>query len=190
MGEESILLDKPEMKIMGIETSRSSTPQVIRDALKDCIRIIMNGTESELIDYVSKFKDEFCKLPVQEAASPRSCKKLSKYRDSASIYKKSTPQSVKAALIFNHMIKEKGISKKYQPIMEGEKIKFIPLKIPNPIRQTVIGFATVIPPELGLDKYIDYDAQFEVNFVNPLKKILDCIGWHMEKVSTLEDLFA
>lgn len=190
MGEENVLLDKPDLKIMGIETSRSSTPQVIRDSLKECIRIIMNGTEEELIDYVAAFRERFKSLPVQEAASPRSCKKLSKYRDSAAIYRKSTPQSVKAALIFNHMIKEKGVGKKYPLIMEGDKIKFIPLKTPNPIRQTVIGFATVIPPELGLDKYIDYDAQFEVNFVNPLKKILDCIGWHMEKVSTLEDLFA
>ena len=190
MGEENILLDKPEMKIMGIETSRSSTPQVIRDALKACIHIIMNDSEAELIEYVADFREKFNRLPVQDIASPRSVKKLSKYKDSSSIYRKSTPIHVKGSLIFNHWLKEKGIAKKYEAITEGDKIKFIPLKVPNIIRQAVIAFPNTIPPEFGLDKYIDYDAQFEINFQNPLKKILDCIKWKMEKTSSLEDLFA
>jgi DNA polymerase elongation subunit (family B) len=190
MGEENILLDKPEMKIMGIETSRSSTPQVIRDALKACIHIIMNDSEAELIEYVADFREKFNQLPVQDIASPRSVKKLSKYKDSSSIYRKSTPIHVKGSLIFNHWLKEKGVAKKYEAITEGDKIKFIPLKVPNIIRQAVIAFPNTIPPEFGLDKYIDYDAQFEINFQNPLKKILDCIKWKMEKTSSLEDLFA
>ena len=93
-------------------------------------------------------------------------------------------------LVFNHLLKEKGLAKKYQPTIEGDKIKFIPLKVPNPIRQTVIAFPNTIPTEFCLDKYIDYDAQFETNFVNPLLKIINCIGWKMEKTSSLEDLFA
>jgi DNA polymerase elongation subunit (family B) len=190
MGEENVLLSEPDMKIMGIETSRSSTPQVIRDSLKKCIHIIMNGTEEELINYVADFRDKFRNLPVQDAASPRSVKKMSKYKDTTFIYRKSTPIHVKGSLIFNHLLKDKGLAKKYQPIIEGDKIKFIPLKVPNPIHQAVIAFPNTIPSEFALGKYIDYDAQFETNFVNPLLKIINCIGWKMEKTSSLEDLFA
>jgi DNA polymerase elongation subunit (family B) len=190
MGEENVLLGTPDLKIMGIETSRSSTPQIVRDALKESIRIIMNGTEEQLIAFVADFHDRFRKSPIHEIAFPRSCKKMSEYRDSSSIYRKSTPIAVKGSLVYNHWLKEKGLSKKYPLISEGEKIKFVYLKIPNTIREHVISFSSAFPSELGLDKYIDYDTQFEKSFQEPLRTIINCIGWKMEKTSSLEDLFA
>lgn len=190
MGEENVLLDSPDLKIMGIETSRSSTPQIVRDALKESIRIIMNGTEEQLIDFVADFHERFRKAPISEIAFPRSCKKMSEYRDSSSIYRKSTPIAVKGSLVYNHWIREKGLTKKYPLISEGEKIKFVYLKIPNIVREHVISFVGELPKELGLDKYIDHDTQFEKSFEEPLRTIINCIGWKMEKTSSLEDLFA
>ena len=190
MGEENVLLDTPDMKIMGIETSRSSTPYIVREALKEAIRIIMNGTEEQLITFVSDFHDRFRKSPISEISFPRSCKKMSQYRDSSSIYRKSTPIAVKGSLVYNHWIREKKLTKKYPIIGEGEKIKFVYLKMPNPIREHVISFAGELPKELGLDKYIDYDTQFGKSFQEPLRTIINCIGWKMEKTSSLEDLFA
>ena len=87
------------------------------------------------------------------------------------------------------MIKEKGLDKKYAFIQNGEKIKFCYLKLPNPIRENVISFIQEFPKELALDKYIDYDLQFNKAFLDPMKVILDAIGWNVKKTVNLELFF-
>jgi DNA polymerase elongation subunit (family B) len=91
---------------------------------------------------------------------------------------------------FNHYVKEKKLTNKYSLIGNGEKIKFLYLKKPNIIQENVISFIQDFPKELGLDKYIDYELQFEKSFIDPLKSILDAIGWSVEKSITLEDFFS
>ena len=63
------------------------------------------------------------------------------------------------------------------------------MKKPNIIRENVISFIQDFPRELNLDKYVDYDLQFEKSFVEPLKAILDAIGWNVEKTVNLELFF-
>ena len=77
------------------------------------------------------------------------------------------------------------IRDRYQLIQEGEKIKFIYLKTPNPIKENVIGFFQEIPKELNLDQYVDYKIQFEKSFLEPLRKVLDAIGWQTERKTSL-----
>jgi DNA polymerase elongation subunit (family B) len=88
------------------------------------------------------------------------------------------------------LIKRNKLQKKYELIKEGEKIKFIYLKEPNMIQSNIIAFPNVIPTELDLHKYIDFDMQYEKSFVEPLKIVLDSIGWKTEHVSSLADFFA
>ena len=49
-------------------------------------------------------------------------------------------------------------------IQDGEKLKFTYLKQPNPMKDSVISFPTRIPKEFELQKYIDYDLQFQKRF--------------------------
>ena len=58
------------------------------------------------------------------------------------------------------------------------------MKEPNIIHEDVISFIQDFPVELGLDKYIDHDLQFEKSFVKPVKAILDAVGWNVEKPQT------
>ena len=74
-------------------------------------------------------------------------------------------------------------------IGNGEKVKFLYLYKPNIIQENVLSFIQDFPYELGLDKYVDYDLQFEKSFVEPLKTILDSIGWNVEKTVNLELFF-
>ena len=92
--------------------------------------------------------------------------------------------------MFNHYIKEKKLTNKYSLINNGEKIKFCYLKKPNPLRENVISFISDFPVELGIDKYVDYDLQFQKAFLEPVKVILDAIGWNVEKTVNLESFFA
>lgn len=189
MGEENVYLKEPELKIMGIETARSSTPEVVRDALKNVISTIMSKDESAVHEFVAGFKNVFKSLKPEKIAFPRGCNGLREYYDPTSIYKKGTPIATKGALIYNAFLKREKLGGKYQEIREGDKIKFIYLKTPNMLGEKVIAFTGRIPDEFGLDGYIDYDLQFEKTFIEPLRTILGVIGWHEEKVDTLEGLF-
>jgi hypothetical protein len=150
---------------------------------------MMNGTEEEVIDFIDQCREDFKKLPPEEIAFPRTASDVRKYYSSSSIYAHKTPIHIRGALLFNHYIKEKKLTNKYSLIANGEKVKFIFLKKPNIIQENVISFIQDFPKELGLDKYIDYDLQFEKSFVDPLKSILDAIGWNVEKTVNLELFF-
>jgi hypothetical protein len=128
-------------------------------------------------------------LPFEEVAFPRGMNGMDKYIDRNTIYMKGTPIHVKGALLYNDLLVKKNLSKKYQMIGNGDKIKFAYLKLPNPIRDSVISVPDNLPTELGLDRYIDYDMQFEKCFLEPIKSILDVIGWSAEEVSTIEGFF-
>lgn len=189
MGEENVYLKEPELKIMGIETARSSTPEIVRNALKNVISVIMNGDESAVHNFVAKFKNDFRGLPADKVAFPRGCNGISEYYDPINIYKKGTPIATKGALVYNHHIRKNKLGGKYQEIREGDKLKFIYLNTPNPIGEKVIAFGGKIPDEFGLSTFIDYDLQFEKTFLEPLRTILGVLGWSDEKVDTLESLF-
>ena len=190
MGEDNVILEEPDIKIMGIETARSSTPLVVREALKKAIYIILNEDEKTLIKFIDSFRKDFYEASPEDIAFPRSCNSLKEYSDAASIYRKSTPIAVKGALLYNHYLEEKDLSKKYNLIKDGEKVKFIYLKLPNPINEHVISFPGVFPKELDLHTYVDYKVQFEKSFIEPLSSILNVIGWSHEERSSLESLFA
>ena len=186
---EGVRYEQPKLKMMGIEAVKSSTPAPCRKMIKDALQLMMNGTEDDVIDFIDKCRNDFKKLPPEEIAFPRTASDVKKYQSSADIYQKGTPIHIRGALLFNHYIKEKNLSSKYSLINNGEKIKFLYLKKPNIIRENVISFIQDFPRELGIDKYIDYELQFEKSFLDPLKSILDAIGWKVEKTTTLDSFF-
>ena len=186
---EGVRYADPKLKIMGIEAIKSSTPAPCRKMIKDALKLMMTGTEDDVIDFIESCRSNFKKLSPEEISFPRSVSDVVKYKSSASIYAKGTPIHVRGALLFNHYIKKNKLTNKYSLIQNGEKIKFCYLKKPNSIYENVISFIQDFPKELNLDKYVDYDLQFEKSFVDPLKTILDCIGWSIEKKTTLDVFF-
>ena len=186
---EGVQYTEPKLKMMGIEAVKSSTPAPCRQMIKDGLKLMMNGTEEDVIDFIDECRKKFKTLPPEEIAFPRSVSDVVKYKSNSDIYIKGTPIHCRGALLFNHYIKEKKLTNKYSLIGNGEKIKFLYLKKPNIIQENIISFIQDFPKELGLDKYIDYDLQFEKSFVEPLKSILDAIGWNVEKTVNLELFF-
>ena len=186
---EGVRYDEPKLKMMGIEAVKSSTHAPSRTMIKDGLKLMMNGTEEDVIKFIDDCRAKFKTLPPEEIAFPRTVSNVKKYYNYTDIYVKGTPIHCRGALLFNHYIKKNKLDRKYSLIGNGEKIKFIYLKKPNIIRENVISFIQDFPKELGLDKYIDYDLQFEKSFVEPLKAILDAIGWNVEKTVNLELFF-
>jgi len=186
---EGVQYNEPQMKVMGLEMIKSSTPSAIRDKMKESIKIMMNGSEQDIQSFIAQFRKDFNNLPPEEISFPRGLNGLTTYSDAMTLYKKGTPIHVKGAILYNHNLKQLGLTKKYPLIQEGEKIKFTYLKLPNPFKDTVISYPSRLPTEFGLDKYVDYDLQFNKAFLEPIKVILDCMKWSVEKTNSLEDFF-
>jgi DNA polymerase elongation subunit (family B) len=189
LDEEGVRLTEPKLKIMGIEAVKSSTPQVCRGKIKEAIKIIMSKEQSDLHNFISEFKKEFFQMSAEQISFPRSCNNLRKYRHASDVFIKGTPIHVKGALIYNHQLQQFKLQNKYPYIQEGDKIKFLKLIEANPFKFDVISYITKLPTEFKLQEYIDYETQFEKTFLDPMRFILQAIGWEHEQKASLEAFF-
>lgn len=187
---EGVRYKEPKLKMMGIEAVKSSTPATCRDAIKDAIKIMMSGSENDLITYIDTFRKTFENLPPEDIAFPRSVNGLRKFKASTTVYTKGTPLHVRGTLLYNFHISKNRLEYKYPLVQEGEKIKYLYLRRPNKINENVISFLNTFPKELGLEGQIDRDAQFKKSFLDPLQIITSVIGWETERKTTLDFLFA
>lgn len=186
---EGVRYAEPKLKIMGIEAIKSSTPAPCREALKELFKVIISGSESNTQNAIQTFREYFKTLPPHDIAFPRGVSRVRDYSNKQTIYKKGTPIHVRGSLLFNKLVKEHGLSRKYPEITNGDKVKFIYMKKPNPIQENVIAFSQYLPEEFKLEKYIDFDTQFEKTFLDPIEPILNAVGWSAEERATLEDFF-
>jgi DNA polymerase elongation subunit (family B) len=191
---EGVRYHEPSLKIMGIEAVKSSTPAPCREKIKECLKVIMSGTEKDVNTFIQEFREEFMKLEPEEIAFPRSVNGIQNWSDSSSIFKKGTPMHCKGAILYNHFVRQQKLTNKYPLIQEGDKIKFLNMRTPNRMQSNVISFITKLPKELDIHQYLDYDTQFDKAFVEPLTFIMNQIGWNIDRSygtqMTLEDFFA
>ena len=186
---EGVRFAEPKLKVMGIEAVKSSTPGACRDKIRECLKVIMNSDEEDAQKFIADFREEFYELPIEDIAFPRGCNGINKWANKSSIYSKGTPIHVRGALLYNYHNTKQRLTHKYPLIQDGEKLKFVYLKTPNKISENVISFPNTFPKEFGLDKYIDHELQFSKSFLEPIKVIMDTIGWKPEKIPSLEFLF-
>jgi DNA polymerase elongation subunit (family B) len=190
LNSEGVHYEKPKVSVTGIESVRSSTPEVCRIKLKDSFSVIMGEGEEQTQAFIQGFKEDFYNLRPEDIAKNSGTDDIEKYQHSATLYKKACPAHVRGAILYNNFLKVKGLEKKYEMIKSGDKIKFVYLKLPNPLKENIISFPSVLPKEFGLDAYVDYDTQFDKVFMKPLMSVMGAIGWSSEKVETLENFFS
>jgi DNA polymerase elongation subunit (family B) len=186
--KEGIRYTKPKLKMMGIETAKSSTPKIVRGSLEQAIKILLNGTEVDLQAYVKEFKKQFFEAPAQDIAFPRGVSDMDKWIDGATI-KKGAPIHVKGCILYNRLLKKHQVTSTNPAIKNGDKIKFLYLVKQNPTQSNVVSFIDHLPEQFGLNDYIDRQTQFEKTFYEPLKSLSVIAGWNPERVTTIDQWF-
>jgi len=204
---EGVRFKEPQLKIMGIEAVKSSTPAPCREKIKQALKIIMSGDEKTLNEFIQEFREEFMKLPPEDIAYPRSCNGIEKYSATSEstmdlisgetveygFFKKGAPIHTKGAILMNHLVEKNNLSGKYPYIAEGDKVKFIALKEPNKYQSSALSFMTSFPTEFGMEELIDRPQQWTKSFIEPLRFITDKMHWSIDggdgRQGTLEDFF-
>lgn len=181
---EGVRYSTPKMKIIGLESKRSSTPKWAKEGLERCYLLALEDKMSEMYNYIETLRESFYSSDPSEIAMPRSVSNIEKYTTLDGRYIKGTPKHVKAAINHNLLVKENGWNH-IDLIKSGNKLKFIELDKKNPYGFDVIGFTTFLPTEFNLERYVDYDLIFEKGFLSPLQNFLDSIGWTAEDINTL-----
>ena len=184
VADEDRVYPHAKNKIMGLEIKRSSTPDAVKPYIERSIELILAGDIHEFRKYINECKNEFYTLAPEDIAFPRGVSSISKFIQGRG-YSKGTPIAVRAAILYNNLIEEKMVTDKYSHMTDGSKIKFLYLTMPNPIHENVIGFNNSLPKEFELDKYVDYDLQFNKTFIEPVEGLLKYIGWTIEEKITL-----
>jgi DNA polymerase elongation subunit (family B) len=187
---EGVAYKEPKLKMMGIEAIKSSTPMSCRDKLKEALKLVMTKSEATFQEFNENFRADFKKLPFEAIAFPRGVSELTKYKHSVTIYDKGTPIHVRGALMYNLLLDKHKLGKKYEAIKDGDKVKFCYMKVPNPMKENVFAISSVLPAEFALEKYIDYDLQFEKSYLEPLRGIVNTFGWNTEPVASLAGFFS
>jgi DNA polymerase elongation subunit (family B) len=187
--QEGVTYAEPKLKMSGVEAVKSNTPKFCRDSIKQSYKIIMNDTEEDLQKYVEKVRDEFNQLDFIEIGRPTGVSNLTKWAKKSPDNTAGTPIHVRASLVYNAAMKKHKLGNRYETIYSGSKIKYCYLKMPNPVHSNVVAAPGKLPPEFNLENYLDRDLQFTKTYLNPMKLVLEKIGWEAEKTATIMGLF-
>lgn len=187
---EGVRYATPKLKIMGLETQRSTTPKMFKSSLKEMLELIVSTDNDTLIEEITKIKVLAEGAELDDLASPTGCNNLKKWSDENGYPRKGSPGHIRAAITYNRVIKSDPVlSAKYPLIEEGEKVKVLFLKDPNPLGEKQIAYPAAFPIETGLMKYIDRDRIYDKKFIQPLETILNSIEWETEHKNTLDMFF-
>jgi DNA polymerase elongation subunit (family B) len=174
-------MDKLDVK--GLDVKRSSFPKAFQDIMAEVLISILRGeTELQLSDKILAFKKRMTEYDIKDVAKNSAVKELTKYmgkKRQPFQVEKGTPAHVKAAIAYNDCLKHFDSPFKYEPMRNGDKVKWVYLK-DNPLGLDGLAFSGYNDPPEVLDfisTYIDHNKIFERELQGKLQDFFTAVGW-------------
>lgn len=188
---EHVRYKEPYLKMMGIETARTSTPMIVRKQLEKCLILLVAEKFNDMDKEVDSFKDVYYNSDIETIAIPRGVSDIDKWIGSNGQLLSGTPIHVRASYNYNTMLdKNPELAKRYERIKNGSKIKFIKLLPNNPINSHVVAFVDDLPKEFNVEQYVDKRGMYEDTFLSPLESFSNLVGHNLRfKVVDLSNMF-
>ena len=199
ISDNGVPVDKLDVK--GLDVVRSSYPAAFRKFMSEVLIEILRGdTEEQLTDKIYTFKKDLVNMDVVKIAKAGAVKELSKYlpkkKEQTAMFqfKSATPAHVKAAIAYNQLLTHFGLDKQYEPLKDGDKIKWVYLK-QNPYGLDGVAMNGYNDPKEIMDlvnTYIDYDKIFERELLKKLEDFYGALNWGevLSSTKTAEKFFA
>jgi DNA polymerase elongation subunit (family B) len=175
-----------KVAVKGLDVVRSSFPPAFQKFMKDVLKSILTHTPKDQIDAsILEFREYMKTLTYWDVAKNTSIKNIDKYvillpaHPKLNEFGKGTTAHAKAAITYNLMLKELGLDRKYAPIRNGDKIKWVRLK-KNPFGIDSLALKTYDdPPELEaiVNEFMDYNRLFDDELSNKLNDFYDALEW-------------
>lgn len=181
---EGVAYDEPKVKIMGMESTRSSTPLICRNAFAESIKLMLTTNEADVQKFIKSFKKDFFSRPIVDIARNTGISDIDKW-DQPEGFRSGTPYHVKGAMVYNRMVKDLGLTSKYNLIRNGSKVRLVYLKKANPCHNNTIAFPDELPKEFNLDQFVCVNTQWRKNYLEPVESVLKLIGWDSQKKNKL-----
>ena len=179
-------VDVEELDMKGLELMKSNMNKLFKKFGENFIKDILFGRDRNEIDNsIIDFYKSLRTLDPKVLGKPTGVKQISNYQIKAtsgeifSRFKLKTPINTRAAVVYNDLLKFKKLDKKYESIIEGDKLFIINLK-QNQFGLKVIGIPNAkVPPEIEefVKTYIDIEEKFNSLLANKLKSIYDDLKW-------------
>jgi DNA polymerase elongation subunit (family B) len=182
--KEGVAVEELDMK--GLELMKSNMNKLFKKFGEDFIKNILFGKEkSEIDDDIVTFYKALKTLDPRQLGKPTGVKQIHAYHlpakagDMFSGFKIKAPYNTKAAIRYNDLLKFKKLDKKFESIIEGDKIFVINLK-QNPYNLETIGLPNAqVPPAIEefVKTYIDVEEIFDSLLANKLKSLYGDLKW-------------
>jgi len=194
-GKRADVDGKPgKIKAMGLDLKRSDTPVVIQDFLSEVLtKVLNNGTQDDVLEYITDFRTEFKTRPGWEKGSPKRANNISQYRDKEKkAGKTNMPGHVRASLNWNTL--KRMMDDKYSmAITDGAKVIVCKVK-DNPMGYTSVAYPV---DELRLPQWFKdlpfNDAEMENAVIDEkLDNLIGVLEWDISSTrsdNTFNKLF-
>lgn len=178
---EGVRYNESKLKVTGLESKKSSTPEICVPWLEKCYELAIMNKEAELHQFVKDCKVTWMSQNPAEIGLSSSCSNVVKYMDRGKwLPIKGTPYQASASILHNKFVTDKDLS--IPLITDGDKIIIANLKENNPYGNGYIAFKDFWPDEFEEVRFwLDYEGLFNKNFIEPLKLLLEAVGMDVKK---------
>ena len=176
-------VDCDKLDVKGLDVKRSSFPTYFKEVMEKVLMDILKDEDKKIIDeYILAKRDEMKTTNFIDIAKNSAVKGMSKYtfkKQAIGEFQKGTPAHVKAAITYNQLLSYYKVPYKYEPMKDGDKIKWVYLKN-NPLGLESVGMTGYNDPMEILDlvkEYIDYELIWQKELESKLDDFYKAMNW-------------